>query len=1456
MSEIGTGADLNHPILNLTHEEKRAFSYLFAQADTEKLGVITGEVAVKFFERTKLAPAVLGEIWQIADTENRGLLTSAGFCQVLRLIGHYQAGRDPSPELAFRPGPLPKFEGLTLPSAPPPPPTFSPPPAGLQPQMSGGPIRVPPLSPAKVAEYASLFEKSGAQSGILSGENAKQIFEKAKLPNETLGRIWNLADTEQRGALGVTEFIIAMHLLASCRTGALKQVPTTLPAGLYEAASRRGPIPPPPGRQRPDEPIAPIPRQFSGAAAQRTASPISRMPYGTPPQSAQTTGNDWLISPQEKASYDNLFSKVDTVGRGFITGEQAVQFFSDSGLPEDILAAIWDLADINSEGQLSRDEFAVAMYLIRQQRKPGTPLPTTLPPNLVPLSMRNQLRQPSAPAAIQAPESVPFAAPQPKSAAEDLFGLDAFTAPAPPQVQQSTGGSASFNKAFDPDPFSSKTASPTSPQAFHPSPRNTASTFKPFMPTSSFGQTLTSQSTGASGNSATQPRGHHPSAMDDLLGDNDPEVSKKLTQETAELANMSNQIGTLRTQMQEVQNKKTTTESDLNSASTQRRDLELRLSQFKNQYEQEVKSVKALEERLNASRNETRKLQQDLAMIEGTYQDLQSQHRQIATALDNDQRENATLKERIRQINAEIAQLRPQLDKMRSDARQQKGLVAINKKQLATNEGERDKIKSEMADLARPATQESFRNQEQTSGVASPATSIASHSTNPFFRRSPPPPNDAMSPSGFARDNTSSHHKDFDHVFGPAFSSTPASAPPTSFRSESSSQVPVFSAPSGHSVRSSEPDVPTPSTSPPLSSYQESPRTGEPPAPPESRQFASSFLPLRDVAPRSDSFSSSVKVSAPASRYGAQGNETPTLSKNSPSATPAPEKPAAERSDTSRTDTDAFGSNMFDHNLSASPVASTTSDVQRPALKPEERKDTFSSFGPTPTSEIPGAFPRDTGSPLQQMRTGESSFSDRSKGANRPSEGQQGRSDPFSVVRDQSRSASSAKVDFDAAFAGFGAGRQFPDANTAVNGTHDSANKFNKEFPPIEDLGHDDDSDSTSERGFADNFTSASPQQHRDSVGQSSQQTPRPTTTTTSGDGPVEDQFNSRPTPSHADSSATALPSPGAQKSPPTYDQSVGSNTRSGTRDSNQFPPEFGGLLPSRQDPTSSSHSAPQTHEKSFSGPSAGGQGGALFGGSSATKPAPIGPANTFSASPPPTDTPSSTVPSDAYHSAVSFSIPESNKGPSPGNAVTQANKSSFNDDFDAGFDDLADAKEADEKTDDDFMVSSQQHEGFDEFNPVFDSPAASKSNTMASQQTPTGKTGRGDDSFGDFEHLTQSFGQSQSPQQSTAATSQDWDAIFSNLESSQTDKGSHENGGDRGKSVFDNLDDEPASGSSSKQATMPQLGRALSAGTEHDDPILKKLTGMGYPRNEALDALEKFDYDINKAADYLTSGQ
>ena len=1233
-----------------------------------------------------------------------------------------------------------------------------------------------------------------------------------------------------------------MHLLASYKNGAMRALPQLLPPGLYEAASRRSPT-------------SAIPRQFSGpGSSQRGQSPVLRQPYGAPSQATQQPKGDWLISPEEKSKYDNFFTKLDTERKGYITGEQAVRFFSDSALPEEILASIWDLADINSEGQLNQDEFAVAMYLIRQQRgadKP--PLPVNLPPALIPPSMRTQPRpaqQPTAPAFNNAAYSSQL----PKSASEDLFGLDAFSSTTSEQVHQSTGGSGSASKPFDSDPFGgSKATSPTSPQSTgfqsqassfqQPQTRSNAPVFKPFQPTSAFGQGLTTQGTGSSDRGQQRAQ---PSVMeDDLLGDNDPEVSKKLTSETTELANMSNQISTLRNQMQDVQTKKTATESDISSTNTQKRDLELRLSQFRSQYEQETKQVKSLEERLNTSRNETKKLQQDLAMIQGTYQDLQNQHRQVATALEADQRENVSLKDRIRQMNTEIGQLRPQLDKLRSDARQQKGMVAINKKQVTTTEGERDKIKSEMDELNK-ASQERSRNAQSSgteagSNVISPAPSTISQSTNPFFRKqsSTSVSERTLSSSGTAREGpTTQAQNNFDNVFGPSYSATQTNTPPqTSFRTEPS--VPSFTGASGPSVNSSDgPSYPTPSTSPPSSSYRDSPRTAEPPPPPESRQITSTSLPFR-TSSRTDSMSSSVKVSAPASRHEPAGSDTPTTYGASPVATPSQEAGPSrglDRADTSRTETGNFGFTSFDRNSTASPAASTASDAARSGFKSEEPRDLQRVFGPSSATmnSIPGAFPATPGD--QPTPTGDSVANDRNKTTHEPS-----------------RPPVDSKVDFDAAFADFGSPQQAQERPQSGNGggQHHGSSKFNQEFPPIEELHRHEESDSEEDRGFADNFTSASPPQKKDQALDHSRKISSGSTNTGTSANAVQEQ---RPTINQVASSASGqLPTPNAQKSPPSYEQTVSSqpNGRSG---SNQFPPEFGGLLPSREDPTSPES---RSLERAFSGGMTSGQ--ALFGGPGPSKSTSFDTPQAFSNSPPLVDTPASTSNSEAYHSAASH--------PSGGEKSTttsgqpgQSNKSAFTDDFDSGFDDLAEAKEDEKSGDDDLMFGSQHREGLDEFNPVFDSPAASKSNTVASQPTPTGAASRTEDSFHEFEHnvggAPQSFGSGKAPQQPQPSSSHDWDAIFSGLDAPQNEKLADLSSSDSTKPAGFDDDKTPTAslgpsgpGStnlSTPQPQMPQLGRAISSGTEHDDPILKKLTGMGYARGDALRALEKFDYDIN----------
>uniref|UniRef100_A0A6Q2YK79 Intersectin 1 (SH3 domain protein) n=1 Tax=Esox lucius TaxID=8010 RepID=A0A6Q2YK79_ESOLU len=62
-------------------------------------------------------------------------------------------------------------------------------------------------------------------------------------------------------------------------------------------------------------------------------------------------------------------------------GDQARNFFLQSGLPPPILAQIWALADMNNDGKMDIHEFSIAMKLIKLKLQ-GHPLPPSLPPTM------------------------------------------------------------------------------------------------------------------------------------------------------------------------------------------------------------------------------------------------------------------------------------------------------------------------------------------------------------------------------------------------------------------------------------------------------------------------------------------------------------------------------------------------------------------------------------------------------------------------------------------------------------------------------------------------------------------------------------------------------------------------------------------------------------------------------------------------------------------------------------------------------------------------------------------------------------------------------------------------------------------------------------------------------------------------------------------------------------------
>lgn len=58
-----------------------------------------------------------------------------------------------------------------------------------------------------------------------------------------------------------------------------------------------------------------------------------------------------------------------------------------SHLPSSVLRRIWALSDIDQDGQLDRDEFAVAMFLI-DHKLDGHDLPDQLPDRVIPPSKK------------------------------------------------------------------------------------------------------------------------------------------------------------------------------------------------------------------------------------------------------------------------------------------------------------------------------------------------------------------------------------------------------------------------------------------------------------------------------------------------------------------------------------------------------------------------------------------------------------------------------------------------------------------------------------------------------------------------------------------------------------------------------------------------------------------------------------------------------------------------------------------------------------------------------------------------------------------------------------------------------------------------------------------------------------------------------------------------------------
>jgi GTPase SAR1 family protein len=94
----------------------------------------------------------------------------------------------------------------------------------------------------------------------------------------------------------------------------------------------------------------------------------------------------WAVSGSV-TKYDAVFHRLRPNPQGKISGAAAREEMLKSKLPNSVLRRIWNLSDIDKDGMLDGDEFAVCMFLV-DLKIDGHDLPEELPPNLIPPSKR------------------------------------------------------------------------------------------------------------------------------------------------------------------------------------------------------------------------------------------------------------------------------------------------------------------------------------------------------------------------------------------------------------------------------------------------------------------------------------------------------------------------------------------------------------------------------------------------------------------------------------------------------------------------------------------------------------------------------------------------------------------------------------------------------------------------------------------------------------------------------------------------------------------------------------------------------------------------------------------------------------------------------------------------------------------------------------------------------------
>eukprot|EP00730_Choanoeca_flexa_P000122 TRINITY_DN10053_c0_g1_i4.p1 TRINITY_DN10053_c0_g1~~TRINITY_DN10053_c0_g1_i4.p1 ORF type:complete len:224 (+),score=50.45 TRINITY_DN10053_c0_g1_i4:87-758(+) len=178
-----------------------------------------------------------------------------------------------------------------------------------------------PFTELEQAVFTALFYAVADEEDVVDAGDAVEFLRLSGLDDDVLHEIWEQSDQGENGYLDEQGFTIAAKLVAMGQAG--------LPVSVEELDA--------------EAPLPDFGEKFADVIESARAKVEPKV--------------DWTLTPKEILKYDKEFKAA--AKDGIVSGAEARDLLMQSQLPTAVLGRIWELSDVDQDGNLTQDEYVV-----------------------------------------------------------------------------------------------------------------------------------------------------------------------------------------------------------------------------------------------------------------------------------------------------------------------------------------------------------------------------------------------------------------------------------------------------------------------------------------------------------------------------------------------------------------------------------------------------------------------------------------------------------------------------------------------------------------------------------------------------------------------------------------------------------------------------------------------------------------------------------------------------------------------------------------------------------------------------------------------------------------------------------------------------------------------------------------------------------------------------------------